>query len=166
MKLAVGLLVVVILTAGAWFGYQFLAPTRLAACDEAIKLRLVAPATYTRISASEQVVDVSLDEYQRRYLANLTAAERARLKPGEIPPVLEFYLSNFQKGTLPTPRDYNAYVTYDASNRLGVPIRSVAACTMDANEDIPKAAEVNFWVKIDGDDYTQWLTKSLAQAPN
>lgn len=82
----------------------------VATCEKYVIDRLKAPSTYVRISASENVKQLTIKEYLRKRL--------------EIPSVQKLI-----KDTYTTAYEYTAFISYDAANSYGAPIRNTAMCT-------------------------------------
>lgn len=110
-----------------------------AACESAVKDRLVAPATYARISLTKSTAPLSIDEYTK----------------GEPQSVRELY-----KKTNTEAVRHTIILTYDASNSLGTPIRNTVKCTSDSLKDKPPT-DMKELVSIDGKTNTQWMIERI-----
>lgn len=115
------------------------------ACEEAIKQRLAAPATYKRISVSSQVEPISRADLEHSLLD--VSKERRNLE-----------LMRFDEGSR-IPKRHTRIIVSDAANGFGVPIRATSACTYVSPDDKPDPSWV--LVEIDGKTNTQWAISRM-----
>jgi hypothetical protein len=109
-------------------------------CEKAIGERLLAPSTYKRVSSAESAEVLPIEAW------------RALADPKVNAPEAEVLL-NVEGGK--PPKGLMARVQYDASNGLGVPIRTLATCTFlaDAGSYDPQWA----WaIEVDGKTNLEW----------
>jgi hypothetical protein len=112
----------------------------LTACESVLKERLAAPATFKRIdfNTSKKAIPLS------RIESNPNIAKRreeAGVKASE----------------------HTMFLTYDAQNRMGVPLRSTVACTYETSGSDTSDAS-RFSVKVSGMTHTEWLVDQLAKS--
>lgn len=109
-----------------------------AACVDALKERLLAPATFKLISATPSQREIPLASYYANSPNALKSAEGAGARATE----------------------FTLHITYDALNAYRVPIRGTVACTFRTTKAAPTDAD-RFSVKIDGKEHIEWLVEQL-----
>ena len=117
----------------------------VAACESVIKKRLRSPSTYVKIevqSSEEKLGEIMVIAYlteKNGYPKESRERQLLQFKQGKIKPTL-----------------YRVYLTSDAANVYGTPIRSVDECTyFSVKGDKSDASE---WaIKINGKSRTEWL---------
>lgn len=87
----------------------------IAACEDAIKSRLKAPATYARIRATMSEKKAT----RGQYFFHLVGIPRA---------LIDERIAEFESGSVSVSIHYGS-ITYDAANSFGVPIRSATECS-------------------------------------
>ena len=133
----------------------------LSACEEAIKGRLKAPATYSRISSTDvsQPIDTTglaealSEEFD--YLNELeTLSPEQHLRKAQILPRL-IVLEQPELAEGP-PMKFKLLIEYDSDNSYGVPIRSTDTCSYEAFDgDTSRADAQN--VLVNGKNAHDWL---------
>lgn len=138
---------------GYFAAAKFLASPLLAPCEDVLKERLRAPATYSRVSMEEADKDITVNDF-----------ELDKVGDGLDPDAR--YASILSEAiTLggPPPRRYQLFLTYDAANVYGTPLRAVAECDYDAPRGaIPSLDKYD--VTVDGLTSLGWLKSQLAAA--
>lgn len=104
----------------------------VAACEEVIKSRLIAPSTYHRIKLTEDREPITLDQL----VAGLDDDN-----------VKKF----FRQTATREPVRQVALIEYDAMNAHGVPLRGKSSCTYDSATDFDlDVDQAKRLVKVDG----------------
>lgn len=116
----------------------------VAACEEAVKERLVAPSTYRRIKLTEARERITFDE--------LLAGEAS-----------ENVKKLMRRAATREPVRMVALFEYDATNAHGVPIRLKSRCTYETASDPDFDVETaRGLVKIDGKHVSGWPSEGAA----
>lgn len=115
----------------------------IAACEAALKERLVAPATYRRIRVTK-----APDE--------LVPAEEYFEKSGDSPAVVAALRASGQQ-----PMRRRAIIEYDAENRIGVPLRGIVECSYDAlgKEELDRVTASS--VRVNGKTITDYMIDAI-----
>jgi hypothetical protein len=124
------------------------------ACEDVVKSRLLAPSAYKRISIERDDQLLTREEYVA-YLADRNESDV----------MTKLYLKGFDDGQ-DKPSKLRAFITYDAPNAFGTPIRGTSECEYVSNSG-KEDSDRNFYrllVKVDGDDQNSWLVKRLKEA--
>ncbi len=131
----------VLIGAGAFaFGGCAKADPFLTACESALKERLAAPATFNRINFNTSKKEIPL--------------ARIESNPNGL---------KLREAVGARATEHTMFLTYDAHNRMGVPLRSTVACTYETSgSDASDASK--FTVKIDGMGHMEWLVDQLAKS--
>lgn len=112
-------------------------------CENSIKNRLKAPSTYKRISASADKIDndpiAEIRDYGKTIRAEQTVDIILRNRPKTNPPY------------------YRVIVEYDASNMMGVPIRSTNMCWLGTPADKKYASENHLLAPITDTAFIEML---------
>lgn len=116
-------------------------------CETVIKERLRAPSTYKRIS-----VDVDKDPLTRSEYVELLRSE-------DTGPGLTSALLEQQAAGKHNPTRYTLWISYDAANAYGTPIRSKSRCAYVSHTgDWPRQGA--YLLEVDGLTSLDWMTKN------
>ena len=127
----------------------------VAACDEAITARLLAPATYKRITATAYTVGTpsTYDELTGQDFA--AKRELVRQDRATSPDLAAIYMADYEAFLSKPPQLARALIEYDASNAAGVPIRAFADCRARVDPDDLATFAAPF-VLIEGMTQMEW----------
>jgi hypothetical protein len=129
------------------------------ACVDLLTSRLKAPATLNVISSEQYMTPLSM----ARITEELTWANV------DSPEVVKFRLEDISRALAEGkqgPREYEVFLTYDAANSFGTPLRSVGRCTIiDMYGDYPSGFSLEDTMKLDGFDRRQWLAEQMKKLP-
>ncbi len=134
-----------LLLSGCSFGDSKL----LATCEAEVKARLLAPAGYHRIEAKEYSEDMTIEAW----MAASMAADPTMKGVYDVDAAA-------MKRDGKTPKKLSAFITYDAPNAYGTPIRGVSACeylTVDGQVD----DNAKYEIQVDQLTHLQWYRKQL-----
>jgi hypothetical protein len=118
----------------------------IAACEAALKKRLVQPSSYRQIEAVARVEPLALDVYYA-------------LNTGESKAV-----QNFRRQSGATAQRVVAVLDYNAAVPAGGTVRRAAECTYETIGKIDGISE--HVVRIDGKSHTEWLVTQLPRPPH
>lgn len=127
----------------------------LLACDGAIKDRLKAPSTYKRISSSFHIQSLNIDQYEKLFIEDLGSATDMYQVD-----LINRQIENAKKKQFPLELA-TAYITSEAKNSFGVPIRNNFYCR--------KVKQGKDWqltkdsVEIDGQTNLEWAIEGIKQ---
>jgi hypothetical protein len=122
----------------------------LVACEEVLKDRLRAPATYNRIESRERTEE--LEDYV------WVAWQKAE---GSLKEIFEARAAEAVGEGKPLQR-ITVHIVYDAANAFGTPIRGRADCTyLTVDDDRSGLATTSAGVRVDGLSHIEWLVDQL-----
>ncbi len=159
MKYFISALLIVGAAAAGYFVYQekFSPGHALTiACEEELKLRLKAPATYSRVESRTLLVEATTIDDVISSLGyddlSSRSAEVRRWNEAIITMTRAKYSNS-------TPYKHQLVITYDAANAFGTPIRGMSLCVTFSHkrEDLSESDFVSSSLLIDGKKYTDWL---------
>ncbi|QYJ00745.1 hypothetical protein KUV46_15660 [Thalassovita mediterranea] len=129
-------------------------------CKETIEKRLKAPSTVqyvdvTFVGVSSEPIDM---EWAQQKLDEL--AESDRVGDGVEAVNLEFAIEDLQAGRPATKDTYAAFISYDAENGFGAPIRMVSTCQLDTYNKFVANMGAE---RVDGKTHTDWLIDGMQE---
>ncbi|THK35637.1 hypothetical protein EHS39_23705 [Ensifer sp. MPMI2T] len=148
LKMTIALSMITALSSCSFFDSEM-----VTACEASLQKRLRSPSEYKRfeITSYEEKLDRAAFS---RYLTDDKVGAVFR----------EAQLREFDRGTL-DPTLFSLFISYDAPNAFGTPIRGIARCEyMNARGDDSGASEHD--VMIDGKTYTDWLIEAVRASSN
>lgn len=141
----------------------------LPVCERVLAERLVAPATYQRVSVADvsKPIDTAgmVEVLERRLEAldikasagELVASERLERAEG----MLALIALRFPERAAGPPTLFVLLIDYDSQNAMGVPLRGAAHCEYQALDgDVERGSHNN--VRVNGQTSLDWI---LAQKP-
>ncbi|MEW6630327.1 MAG: hypothetical protein AB1440_05615 [Pseudomonadota bacterium] len=123
------------------------------ACETVIKERLRSPSGYKRIEVVEaEAKPLSLEDFLKY----------GGYDDGDTMQALYTKIYNSDVANNHTPKMLERYISYDAPNGYGVPIRSTAICQLPS-EDGNASNASSLAVIVDGSTSTDWLAEQIRQ---
>jgi len=158
MKYFISALLIVGAAAAGYFVYQekFSPGHALTiACEEELKKRLKAPATYSRVDTTLLIEATTIDDVISSFGyddLSSRSAEVRRMIEQNITIKRAIYSNS-------TPYKHQLVITYDAANAFGTPIRGMSLCVTFSpkREDLSKGDFTSSSLFIDGKKYADWL---------
>ncbi|MEO5323077.1 hypothetical protein PV773_07120 [Mesorhizobium sp. CC13] len=119
------------------------------ACEATLKKRLRSPSMYKRVEISDSKEPMSLDTYLKMESASDQSAVNL---------YTQMYKDAVARGDQPTV--FTSFITYDAPNAYGTPVRGIVACAYSSS-DGSKSSASEFNVQIDGLTHIRWLADQV-----
>ncbi|MER9449326.1 hypothetical protein [Mesorhizobium sp. M0254] len=119
------------------------------ACEAVLKKRLLAPAGYKRVETSESSEPIPLEDYLKDRGA---ATESDR--------ILWTRMYSDDSGRKNPPTKFTLFITYDAPNAYGTPVRGLSMCEYRSLSASKSGAA---WYSVIVDNFTQtgWLREQI-----
>jgi hypothetical protein len=127
-------------------GCNLFEPAMVGVCEQALQQRLRSPTGYKRINVSHYETPLNRQQFEQKLA-------------GEPPANRTMALWGFDNGTT-KPTHIQVFLTYDAPNAYGTPVREAAMCEYTKlTEVIPRPDNV----LINGKTNFQWIAERLPQ---
>ncbi|WCA60301.1 hypothetical protein G6M16_007230 [Agrobacterium tumefaciens] len=127
-------------------------PKLVTVCEDVLKERLRSPSTYKRIEVTDAEDKIlSRDEYLMRMRDDgVSSAE------------MQANLRSFDDGR-DKPTIFRRFISYDASNAYGVPVRGTTECEYLSSRG-DESSVSKFSVRVNGKTGTEWIIDSIKSA--
>lgn len=132
------------------------------ACEAVVQARLLAPSTYRRVSLSEEVKSIPLDEYRQMKWAEIHQMNLSADGWEVQDKLLDLDIAAMKQRNF-LPQRFREFITYDAANGFGTPIRGVSECDyVSLSGDTAGANDLT--VMVDGKNKLDYLDEEMKQA--
>ena len=139
----------IFLVISALSGCDLMTPKLVTVCEDLLKDRLNSPSSYKRIEVSDGSSKLlTRDEYAKQMASD-----------GLSKTIAEFDLKAFDEGTN-KPTVFRYFISYDASNGFGVPLRRTAECEYFSRTGEEGDAS-KYSTKVNGKTGTDWLLDAV-----
>lgn len=141
----------------------------LAACEETLKKRLKAPSTYNRVEIQWANELISSDPEQlEKEVADLkdlmdqaeSEIQAATYEVQMLEKELELITARMSKKMGTNGKYFRAFISYDADNSYGTPLRSLVECEFTSFEQEFRVI-YNDAVRVNGETHHDWIMSGL-----
>lgn len=167
LKHVLALCFMILVGAGAYVGFDlyrighlpFVPSPLQRACVDLLEDRLKAPSTLKIIEVNHYIKPMSIEEAESQLRQDSSGTESDAVLQFELTLLKDKFKDESQRPLL-----YEVFLTTDADNSFGTPLRSVSHCTLaQTNGSYPSSFDLQFKMKLDGFDRTEWLAEQAKQ---